>query len=169
MRRLLVALLLLAAAPVPAAELPALALPDLRDGERRDLRSLARGPALVVLFEPRCPWCVRQLRAVDRLTTACPEAIRAVGVGIHGDRPGYRRVLRAAEVELPAVGGSEGLVAAVGEVPATPWTLFVNEEDRVTHRLRGYVRLPDLLPWLAAQGVRCPPFTPGQEGDHPVP
>ncbi|MFP4181801.1 MAG: TlpA family protein disulfide reductase [Thiohalospira sp.] len=158
-RRLALAgLLLLGAAAVPAAELPKLALTDLRDGKPRALPDLVEGPALLILFEPRCPWCVRQLRAVDRITAACPEALEAAGVGVHGDTPGYRRVLHAAEVELPAVAGTDRLLATVGGVPATPFTLFVDGAGRVTHRLRGYVPPADLLPWLRRRGVECPPL-----------
>jgi hypothetical protein len=131
-------------------------LGDLRSGEIRSLEGYRGTPSFLVFFEPGCPWCVKQMRALEELGAACPGRIQTLTAGVHGNLPEYRRLIRVAGTEHPAFVASDRLVAAIGGVPATPYTLFLDRKGRPTHRLRGLVPAPELRTWLAEQGIRCP-------------
>lgn len=132
-------------------------LGDLRSGEIRTLEGYRGTPTFLVFFEPGCPWCVKQMRALEELGAACPGRIQTLTAGVHGNLPEYRRLIRMAGTDHPAFVASDRLVAAIGGVPATPYTLFLDRKGQPTHRLRGLVPAPELRTWLAAQGIRCPP------------
>lgn len=147
--------------PVGAESLPAQSplhfqLEELRSGEQHHLARFAGSPLFLIFFEPRCPWCAKQISTLQGLLERCPNKLRAVAVGVHGDLPGYRRFLRRAQVEIPAYRASPQLQAAIGGVPATPYTLFLDATGRPTHRLRGAIAAPQLSQWLAAQEIPCP-------------
>ena len=145
-------------------------LEELRSAEMESLESFAGSPIFLVFFEPRCSWCAKQIAALQDLLERCPGQFRAVALGVHSDIPGYRRFLRRAEVELPAYRASPKLQAAIGGVPATPYTLFLDAAGKPTHRLRGAIDTAQLSHWLAEQGLTCPesPSSPGGAGQEPA-
>ncbi len=159
--RLLLHLALLTALSGPANALAAgspldFRLEALRSGATETLDRLTGKPTFLVFFEPRCRWCAKQIEALQALREGCSKRFRAVAIGVHGDRAGYRRFLRRAEVELPAYRASPQLVAAIGGVPATPYSLFLEADGTPSHRLRGAIPAPKLRQWLADEGVACP-------------
>ena len=151
-------LVLFLALPGLASAAPSLLdfrLGDIRSGEVRSLQEFQGQRTFLVFFEPECPWCVKQMRALEELGGQCPDRFRTVTAGVHGNLPAYRRLLRVAGTDQPAFTASDRLVAAIGGVTATPYTLFLDARGRPTHRLQGYIPAPEMRVWLAEQGVRC--------------
>jgi thioredoxin-related protein len=130
-------------------------LGDIRSGEMRSLQEFQGRRTFLVFFEPDCPWCVKQMRALEELGQQCPERIQTVTAGVHGKLPEYRRLLRVAGTDQPAFMASNRLVAAIGGVTATPYTLFLDARGQPTHRLQGYIPAPEMRVWLEEQGVAC--------------
>jgi hypothetical protein len=142
--------------PSPGAGSPLdFRLEELRSAEMEALDRFIGTPSFVVFFEPRCSWCAKQIATLEKLQESCPGQFCALAIGVHGDLPGYRRFVRRAAVGLPAYRGSAQLKAAIGGVPATPYTLFLDAGGKPTHRLRGAISAPQLRRWLADQGIDC--------------
>jgi thiol-disulfide isomerase/thioredoxin len=148
---------LLAPATVAAANsLWEFRLTDIRTGETHALERYAGRPTFLIFFEPGCPWCLKQMAALDRLEAECEGRFRTVTAGVHGDIVAYRRGLQRSGTDLPAYATSDRLSAALGGVRFTPYTLFLDGAGQPTHRLRGYIPREDLLTWLRERGIRCP-------------
>ncbi|MEX2962513.1 TlpA family protein disulfide reductase [Microbulbifer sp. TYP-18] len=159
MRALLVSLMLLPTAlPGVASEA------RLLDMELRSLAGPARAslaqyrdlPVLMVFFEPECPWCFRQVRALNRLLARCPGQFQPLAVGTNGARRALLAEYRRLRPNFPAFQISGELLDKVGSIPATPFMLLVNRDGLPAGWLRGFVPGEKLQPVLAKRlGVNC--------------
>lgn len=134
------ALLLGPLTPALAGSLYDLALPSLTGPGSIPLADYRGRFLLLTFFEPDCGWCLRQLRALEALQGRCSDDLQSLAVGVHGRDLALRRELRRARVSLAAGRASGELLALVGEVPATPWTLLLGPAGEVVATLRGFVR-----------------------------
>lgn len=153
-RTLLLAILLYAPLGAVAEDPPRLtdlALPALSDDGQLDLRQFADRWMLLVLFEPNCSWCLKQLQAADKLRAQRPGEVAVVAVGVHGSRPQLKAWLRKARGAFPAALATPELVAALDGVPATPWTLVSRPGGAFHTHLRGFAD-PEVLRALLEAG-----------------
>lgn len=134
----------LISASAKAASLLDFNLPSLQSSQQVSLEKYRGQLVLLSFFEPDCSWCYRQMKAFNRIEQACPEHIQPLAVGINGKPRELRRELRRAKVKFPAFSGTSELLAAVGKVPATPWTLVADGNGTVISTLRGYIPLEKL-------------------------
>lgn len=121
-------------------------LPGLNTNERIDIQNYEGQLLLLSFFEPDCRWCYRQMKVFNEIHNQC-QAIKPVAVGIRGDSRALRKEVRRAQVEYPAAEATSSLLAIVGEIPATPWTLVVNQKGEIIASVRGYYRQEQ---WQAA-------------------
>ena len=91
---------------------------------------------ILTFFEPDCPWCYRQLKALNKLSKQCRH-IQAVAVGIHGNRQQLRKEARRAKIQFPAITASLAFQRSIGKIPATPWNILI-ENGEIKATLRGY-------------------------------
>ncbi len=126
--------------PAQAGSLFDLALPSLSGPETIELADYRGRFLLLTFFEPDCGWCLRQLRALESLQGRCGDGLQPLAAGVRGRDLALRKELRRARVTFPAGRASGELLALVGEVPATPWTLLLGPAGEVVATLRGFVR-----------------------------
>lgn len=92
---------------------------------------------LLVLFQPECPWCVRQFDAAGVLTNDRPDIV-VVAVGLHGRRMELIRELRRARTQLPAYLASPELLESLGKPDGTPRLYVVDRHGRIVAWAAGY-------------------------------
>ena len=162
-RALLLVLCLLAFAGdgfVHAAEpSPSLLEFELRSLDEPEVHSLTRfagKPLLMLFFEPDCNWCLRQVRAVNKLSTTCDGDFAAIAVGTGGSRAELKRELRRSRPAFPAYQVSPRLFDALGGIEATPLILVGGADGAFVTHVRGYTPAESLLETLnAALGLAC--------------
>lgn len=136
------------AAATQAGTFVSYSLADLRSENSITLQEYSGKWVLASFFEPNCSWCFRQMKTFTRLTEKCAH-IQPVAIGINGNRQQLRKEVRKAKINYPAVNASKSLLDAVGEVPATPWTLIIDPQGHTLATLRGYYPLEQLGPALS--------------------
>ncbi len=128
-------------------------LKSLEAPETHHLERYAGAPVLMVFFKPDCSWCFRQVRAFNTYMETCN--VTPIAVGVNGDRRALKKAVRTLRPNFPAYQASAGLLAALGEVPATPFTLVSQPDGEFATWLRGYIPLERLSRELAAVGINC--------------
>jgi hypothetical protein len=114
---------------------PVLALPVLDDGvagARFDPATLRGTPAIVVLFQPSCRYCIDELPIVSRLAAAA--GVRAIAIHVRGDLARSRRLLDQLAFDGIAL-VDDGSVLAAWKVRGVPYTLYL---DRAGIARRAY-------------------------------
>lgn len=130
--------------------------------EVEPLRQFQGKPVLMMFFEPDCSWCFRQVRTLNALAERCPNGFQALAVGVNGNRSHLKKELRRLRPDFPAFEASPALLAALGGVPATPFTLLGDANGSYLNWTRGYLPEQDLEQFLAAQGIQaCDPAMAG--------
>lgn len=142
---LLIAQLLAPTPLLAAASLLEFSLPSLRQQETVELMAFKGKFMLMTFIEPECPWCHRQMKVLNILARDCSSGVQPIVVGINGNKLALRKELRKAKVNFPAFEASKQLREAVGDVPATPWTILADPNGKVVTTLRGYIKKEKLL------------------------
>ena len=106
---------------------------------------------LLVLFQPECPWCVRQFDAAGKLADDQPD-ITVVAVGLRGRRMELIRELRRARAQLPAYLASPQLLETLGKPDGTPRLYVVNRHGRIVAWAAGYHDPAQLAYLIASAG-----------------
>lgn len=146
--RLLLALLLFLGVPSAAqatATLDAVQLRSLEDGTAHGFAAYKGRPVLLMVFEPECNWCLKQVAALNELAVRCGDRLPALGVGVRGDRQSLKAEIRRTGPEFPTYQANAGLLELLGEVPATPITYVLDESLAPLMKLRGYIPFEQLL------------------------
>jgi len=141
--RIWLALLTLLFAPTGATEVPTslfdFELRSLAGPERINLQHFKGKPSLMVLVEPDCPWCFRQVRALNRLTHKCSQQFQPLALGINGSRKALLAEYRKLRPEFPTLQANRQLLQALGDIPGTPFSLLVAPNGKPLRWLRGYI------------------------------
>lgn len=114
-------------------------LRSLSAPERHTLEQYQGAPMLMMFFEPECSWCARQFRVLDKLQAECEGSFNPIAVGINGSRRELLEEYRKQSPAIPTYQASSRLVAVVGGVPATPFTLVADAQGQPLGWLRGYM------------------------------
>ncbi|PLW69618.1 peroxiredoxin family protein [Pseudohalioglobus lutimaris] len=132
-------------------------LRSLGEPGRHSLDQYQGAPLLLMFFEPECSWCYRQFKVLNKLYAQCPGEFRPVAVGVNGSRRELLAEYRRVRPAFPAYQASSKLLAAIGGVPATPFTLMADGSGKPLGWLRGYMPEDELRPLLRQQlNMVCP-------------
>ncbi|HBR98370.1 MAG TPA: hypothetical protein DD979_13490 [Gammaproteobacteria bacterium] len=145
MRFLVVAVFALACSDDVRASWLDYSLKNLRSSQTESLLAYAQQPVAVVFFEPRCRWCLKQMRVLEALSEQC--RVQPMAIGLNGSVRDLREVLGRSGTVFPAFMASSRLLADIGGVPATPITVVIADGAQ-TKAVRGFRSADDLRPLL---------------------
>jgi peroxiredoxin len=129
-KKLFVLLLCFYGSHTAAQSLLDFSLPNLQAQGNLNLEDYRGKVLLVSFFEPDCSWCFRQMKAFNRLVETC-DHVQPIAVGVNGNNQQLRKELRRAKVQFPGLKANRQLIEAVGDVPATPWTLVADQQGNL--------------------------------------
>ncbi len=132
------------------------ALTSLTDGEQYRLQDYQGKILLVSVFEPECSWCYKQMKVFNRITRECNGHLQPLAVGIHGQKLALRKEVRRVQAQFPTLQASPSWLKTVGEIPATPWNLVIDEQGELVAKVRGYVefeKIKKAFPQLCSDEV----------------
>lgn len=112
-------------------------------------------PVIMLFFQPECSWCLKQVRAVNRLPADCRASFNALAIGVNGDRKALKQELRRLRPDFPAYQANPALLDAIGGVPATPFALLGDANGEFHNWMRGYIPQSRLVDSLAELGADC--------------
>lgn len=142
-----------------SAGTPSLLEFDLRSLEAPEVHRLTRyqgKPVLMVFFEPECSWCLRQVKAINKLGSRCGESFEALAIGVNGSRARLQKELRRLRPDFPAYQASPQLIESLGGIPATPLSFLGDASGGYVNWLRGYAAEDELEAFMQSTGlVRC--------------
>ncbi|WP_444901285.1 TlpA family protein disulfide reductase [Microbulbifer sp. SSSA007] len=153
-------LLTLLFAPTGATEVPTslfdFELRSLAGSERINLQHFKDKPSLMVLVEPDCPWCFRQVRALNWLTHLCSQQFQPLALGINGSRKALLAEYRKLRPEFPMFQANRKIQQVLGETPGTPFSFLIAPNGKPLRWLRGYIPDEQLQPILEQSfGFTC--------------
>lgn len=128
-------------------------LRSLEAPESHRLQRYEGRPVALVIFEPDCTWCRRQVQALNAMQAQCGAGFGAIAVGVNGNRRSLQLELRSVRPDFPAYQASPAFVAAVGGVTGTPVTLLGDANGRFVTWLRGYAPPERLAEALQSAGA----------------
>lgn len=95
-------------------------------------------PLIVIVFEPECPWCLKQFKAYEKLKSDCQDSLQVVAVGV-GYRKGLKEMVRKAQISFPAAEATPTFIRLIGQPKATPFSLILDENGGLITSLQGYI------------------------------
>lgn len=98
---------------------------------------------VLTVFEPECPWCMKQFKALETLYSTCQSRLQPIGIGI-GSKKGLKDIVYRTKITFPAGQASSAFIALVGQPTATPFSIIVNEQGGLVTTLQGYIPLEKL-------------------------
>ncbi|MBA3580846.1 MAG: hypothetical protein H0W44_00165 [Gammaproteobacteria bacterium] len=114
---------------------------NLNNNHAQSLDASATGKILLInFFAADCVWCERQFKALNLLQQHCGASvsIAVVGVGA-GSINNFRNKLKSHQITLPAYIADKKFLAAIGDVPFTPYSLIFNEHSEYLEKINGYM------------------------------
>lgn len=105
-------------------------------------------PALIVLFQPDCPWCQAQFRDAEIARQAKP-GLHVLAVSLKGGRRDLIHELRRARTTIPAYKSSPALLEAFGRPVGTPRVFLISSRGEVLQERRGRQTAEALLAMIA--------------------
>ncbi|MBU2978055.1 redoxin family protein [Alteromonas sp. C1M14] len=120
-----------------------LELDALMNLERVSLGDYKHQILVVTVFEPQCPWCMKQFKALEDLYQNCANHLQPVAVGV-GDKKGLKEIVYKTKISFPAAVASPDFIAMVGEPKATPFSLIIDDNGDLVTTIEGYVPLAKL-------------------------
>ena len=102
-----------------------------------EARSLPADVDVLVLFEPECTWCFKQVRVLNRLQQQCA-SFRAAGVGVNGSRRALLAEVRRLRADFPLYEASQALLADLGQIPGTPLMIYIDQSGQFENFSRGF-------------------------------
>lgn len=109
------------------------------NGESGALNQFDGKTLLVVLFEPDCTWCHKQMRVFNKVTRECNASLQPLAIGINGQKLALKKELRRSRVQFPALKASASWLEQFDDIPATPWNLVISEQGELIAQIRGYI------------------------------
>ena len=103
--------------------------------QRFDLASLKGKKFVLVFFQPDCPPCREQMKALKCLKEKFKK-VEVVAVGV-GEQPALAKEVRPLALNYPALESTPKFQALVDGVTSTPSTLYVDEQGHITSREEG--------------------------------
>lgn len=100
--------------------------------------------SLFSFFEPNCSWCLRQIKALNKLQQQCSVQVNITLIGIHGNKQQLRKVLHKARNTLPATQYHPELRKLLGKINVTPTNAFFDQNSTLVSSLPGYIKLDKL-------------------------
>jgi thioredoxin-related protein len=119
-------------------------LKSLDSANRISLQQYKGKPILMSFFEPECSWCFKQLRDLSQLQSNCQDRFQTLAMGVNGSQGELRQLYARTGVKLPAFLVSSRMIVDIGDIPATPITLLINESGQAISAVRGYQSLEKL-------------------------
>lgn len=126
---------------------------DLNNGERVELEQYRDQPILIMLFQPECPYCGRQVAAIQEIKEECP-AITPIAVGVNGSRQRLRQELVELDPDFTAYEASGDMNRDLGDIDGTPVMLLTDQEGLYQTHLFGYQNL-DVLRQVMQERAIC--------------
>lgn len=128
---------------------------NLRSGKLESLANDHGDIKLLMFFEPDCSWCYKQIKALNQISRQCPK-ISLAALGINGKRHQLKKDLWRLKPQFPAFVANANMVSDIGNIPATPITLVIDQKGHYLSHLRGYTPSKKILAQLSAQhGIEC--------------
>ncbi|WP_196138630.1 redoxin domain-containing protein [Aliikangiella sp. G2MR2-5] len=124
------------AAPV-THQLAGIKLHSLQSEDVVDLEGYIGKPLLLSFYEDKCRWCLRQIKAYNRLNEK--SRMQFVMAGIGDSNRLLRLWAKRARPEIPILKASQKLLELIGDVPATPYTLIFDSRGRFVTKVTGYM------------------------------
>lgn len=155
MKQMIVWLSLWLSLPAPAGtdSLLEYALKDLNTGRSEALLQFQGKPVIISFFEPECPWCFKQLQDLEQMQLDCQQMIQPLAIGVNGRPAGLKQLFARTRVKFPAFIASNRMLADIGGVPATPISVFIDQEGKLLGAVRGYKPLPEIYALLEQVGT----------------
>lgn len=126
---------------------------DLNNGERVELEQYRAQPVLIMLFQPECPYCGRQVTAIQELREECPD-FTPIAVGVNGSRQRLRQELAELDPEFAAYEASGDMNRDLGDIDGTPVMLLTDQNGLYQTHLFGYQNL-DVLRQVMQEHAIC--------------
>jgi hypothetical protein len=111
-------------------------LRELLSPDEMELDVFRGGVSILMFFEPDCPYCFRQARALNELQRECQD-VHPVAIGVNGDRAALQKEARRMRAEFPVLQIDARLQHDIGEVVATPLLLVGDRSGMLVTWLRG--------------------------------
>lgn len=99
-----------------------------------DLSGKAR---LMLFFEPDCPWCLKQIRLLNKLQENCAEP-EVVGIGLNSSFRILKRTVQQYRPTFPTFFADEHLLSDLGDVAGLPFIIYVNQAGHFVKYARGF-------------------------------
>ena len=118
-------------------------LRDIRSGNISSLATDRHRNILIMIFEPECPWCLRQTATLNQLVHECSD-VQVIGVGIHAERDQLGQEVRKLRMTFPAYVAGKDFLRATGKIPGTPYLVAIDRYNQTESVLRGYHSIDDI-------------------------
>ncbi len=123
----------------------------LQGNSTESLAGLSTKPKVVVVYQPHCKWCEKQISDLAQFQHHCDGAFNTILVGSKGNKRKLLSELKRFNGDFPAFAGSRKFLKGIGGVPATPITLFFNNKGELIGKNRGYIENDRMQRALAIQ------------------
>lgn len=120
-----------------------------------DLRQYNGTPVVMVLFEPDCPWCFKQVKSMNRHYSACGQQFQPLAIGVNGNRKKLKQEVQRFGAKFPSLQASTQFLQKLGNIPGTPLMLVVDENGNYSGHYRGYQNDDKLNKLLRNHGIEC--------------
>lgn len=94
-------------------------------------------PQLVMLFQPNCGFCVKQMKHMQALANKC-SAVAIQLYGFNGSAKELRNELIQHQISLPAYRTNKQFLDQLNEIKGTPTNLIFNSEGGLVLQHMGY-------------------------------
>lgn len=138
MKPLVFVLLFLTSSPLWGASLYTIKLDNLLKLETVNFSDYKNKLLIVSIFEPECPWCLKQFKALEKLYSNCPSNIQPIAVGM-GNKQQLKTLVYRSKISFPALAASPEFLDLIGQPKGTPFTLILDQEGKLVTTLQGYI------------------------------
>jgi thioredoxin-related protein len=132
-----------ASSPLWGASLYSITLDSLTQLDTIAFEEYREKYLVLTIFEPECPWCMKQFKALETLYSTCHSKLQPIGVGI-GSKKGLKDIVYRTKITFPAGQASSEFIELFGQPSATPFSIIVNEKGDLVTTLQGYIPLEKL-------------------------
>jgi thioredoxin-related protein len=130
--------LLLTSSPLWGASLYTIELDNLLKLETVNLGDYKNKLQIISIFEPECPWCLKQFKALEKLYDNCSADIQPIAVGV-GNKQQLKSLVYRSKISFPALAASPDFLDIIGQPKGTPFTLILDQKGNLVTTLQGYI------------------------------
>jgi len=106
---------------------------------KASLTQISSKPKVVVIYQPECQWCKKQISDLVEIGHQCKGSFDTVLVGARSNQFKLRSELRHFTGEFPALMANHQFLRDIGGVKATPVSLFFNGKGELIGKKQGYL------------------------------